>query len=56
MSTIDSRKIIIADIPPEDEPERICPSTGTYCTGLFCEDYGCAKQCGIYDDNEDEMP
>lgn len=38
----------------EDEPERICPMTGSYCTGLFCDDYGvCAKENGFWDDDED---
>ena len=35
---------------PNGDP--ICPATGTYCTGEFCDDYGCAKAVGIYDDDE----
>lgn len=41
---------------PEDDITdivRICPVTGTYCTGEFCEDYGCAKEVGFYDDEDD---
>lgn len=38
----------------EDGPQQpICPVTGTYCTGMFCDDYGCAKEAGFYDDEED---
>lgn len=38
-----------------DETENcICEVTGTYCTGLYCEDYGCAKKVGIYDDEREE--
>ncbi len=33
--------------------QPICPVTGTYCSGQFCDDYGCAKKAGFYD-NEDE--
>jgi len=33
-----------------DEEEPICPITGSYCTGRFCDDYGCAKRAGFYDD------
>lgn len=36
----------------DDDPVPICPVTGTYCTGLYCDDYGCAKKCGIYDEDE----
>ena len=36
----------------DDEPEPICPVTGMYCTGLYCDDYGCAKEAGFYDDDE----
>ncbi len=38
----------------DDYPTPICKVTGTYCTGRFCDDYGCAKECGIYDDEEDD--
>lgn len=46
----------MTDIAPDlydDEPEIICPVTGTYCSGDFCDDYGCAKKAGFYDDEED---
>lgn len=33
--------------------EPICPVTGTYCSGLYCEDYGCAKKAGIYDEESE---
>lgn len=32
-----------------DDETLICPVTGTYCTGNYCDDYGCAKQAGFYD-------
>lgn len=32
-----------------EEPTPICPETGTYCTGSFCDEYGCAKEAGFYD-------
>lgn len=35
-----------------DDDEIICPATGTYCTGQFCDDYGCAKKAGFYDDED----
>lgn len=38
----------------DENNEIICKVTGTYCTGQFCEDYGCAKACGIYDDEDDQ--
>ena len=38
----------------EDVPEFICPSTGTYCNGQFCGDYGCAKEAGFWDEDEDD--
>lgn len=38
---------------PYDEPEPICPMTGSYCTGRFCDEYGCAKQAGFWDDEDD---
>lgn len=37
----------------EEPDEPICPATGAYCTGQFCDDYGCAKQHGFYDDDDD---
>ncbi len=40
------------DDVPDDEPERICPVTGSYCDGLYCDDYGCAKELGIWDDDD----
>lgn len=50
---------MILDRPPTDsEPDgddgegQICPYSGTYCYGQFCDDYGCAKEAGI-DDNDD---
>jgi hypothetical protein len=39
---------------PEEIKEPICPVTGTYCSGMYCDDYGCAKQAGFYDDDEDD--
>ena len=41
---------------PDDDlyDEPICPVTGTYCTGRFCDDYGCAKKAGVYDDDNDD--
>ena len=42
------------DQQDDDEPERICPVTGTYCSGLFCDDYGCAKEAGIWDDESND--
>lgn len=37
--------------PDGDDGEgQICPITGTYCTGQFCDDYGCAKEAGVEDD------
>ena len=42
-------------MPDETEAdEMICPVTGTYCSGLYCEEYGCAKKAGVWDD-EDEL-
>jgi hypothetical protein len=35
-----------------DDEELICSATGAYCTGLFCDDYGCAKAVGIFDDEQ----
>ena len=41
----------------EDDGETICSVTGSYCMGLFCEDYGCAKEAGFYDtEDDDEYP
>ena len=37
----------------DDNPTPICPATGTYCSGQFCDDYGCAKQAGFWDDEDD---
>ena len=37
----------------DDEPEMVCPVTGSYCTGQFCDEYGCAKQHGIWDEDDD---
>lgn len=37
----------------DDETPPICPRTGMYCTGEFCDEYGCAKQAGFYDDETD---
>ena len=37
----------------EDEaPTPFCEFTKTYCDGQFCDDYGCAKKEGFYDDEE----
>lgn len=33
-----------------EEPEMICPVLGSYCTGQFCDEYGCAKALGFWDD------
>jgi len=33
----------------DDEGDRICPVTGTYCQGdlaHLCDDYGCARKAG----------
>jgi hypothetical protein len=38
----------------EDVPDHLCPATGTYCTGQFCGDYGCAKEAGFWDEADDE--
>lgn len=35
---------------PNGDP--ICPMTGAYCTADFCDEYGCAKAAGIYDDED----
>lgn len=32
------------------EKTPICKVTGTHCTGRFCDEYGCAKEAGFYDD------
>lgn len=37
----------------DDSPTPICPVTGTYCSGQFCDEYGCAKQAGFWDDEDD---
>lgn len=34
----------------EDGEGQLCPYSGTYCYGQFCDDYGCAKQAGIEDE------
>lgn len=39
------------DIPPP----IICPVTGMYCEREFCEDNGCAKAHGIWDDDDDDF-
>ncbi len=37
--------------PADDEDQQIiCPVTGTYCSGRFCDEYGCAKQAGFWDE------
>lgn len=48
------------DLPPgdigpdgDDGETQMCPYTGTYCTGRFCDDYGCAKKAGFEDDSDD---
>lgn len=33
----------------DNEPTPICRVTGTYCTGQHCDEYGCAKEAGFYD-------
>jgi hypothetical protein len=38
----------------EEVAEPICPVTGTYCSGQYCDDYGCAKQAGFYDDDGED--
>lgn len=39
------------DSDDEDLSPEICEVTGTYCTGLYCEDYNmCAKKAGFYDE------
>lgn len=38
-------------IDTDDDGEgQICPYTGTYCYGQFCDDYGCAKEAGVEDE------
>lgn len=39
----------------DDEPEIICPLTGACCTGLYCDAYGCAKEAGFYDDEDESI-
>lgn len=36
-----------AAIDDSEEPATICPQTGTYCSGDFCDEYGCAKAAGF---------
>jgi len=36
------------------EEVPLCPVTHNPCTGLFCEDYGCAKEAGFFDGDGDE--
>jgi len=43
----------MSEIDETDGDEMICPVTGTYCSGQFCEDYGCAKKAGVWDEYED---
>lgn len=33
----------------DNDPTEICGVTGAYCTGDFCDEYGCAKKAGFYD-------
>lgn len=48
--------LCLPDDPMDDEdPPIICPATGMYCTGQFCDEYGCAKKAGFNDD-EDDLP
>lgn len=37
----------------DESPPPICPETGMYCNGDFCEDYGCAKKAGFEDDDDE---
>lgn len=39
----------VEDDDHDTEPTPICPVTSSYCTGQFCDDYGCAKKVGFYD-------
>lgn len=39
----------------DDETTMFCDFAGSYCTGEFCEDYGCAKECGFYDGEGDTL-
>lgn len=36
-----------------EPPPPICPKTGMYCSGDFCEDNGCAKEAGFWDDDDE---
>lgn len=52
-SDYDRWKLSSPDDYYEDEPERICPVTGAYCSGQFCDEYGCAKEAGVWDEEDD---
>lgn len=39
----------------QEAPEIICKVTGSYCTGQFCEDYGCAKEAGFHDEEDGSL-
>jgi hypothetical protein len=42
--------LAVMGVEEEDcEPTPICKVTGTYCTGSFCDEYGCAKEAGFND-------
>lgn len=40
----------------DEDPPTMCPVTNGYCTGMFCDDYGCAKEAGFWDGEEDDIP
>lgn len=50
--TLDFPAPVPWDELPEVEPEIICSLTGAYCTGDFCDEYGCAKKAGIWDEED----
>lgn len=39
----------LAALEEEIDPPLLCPITNAYCTGSFCDDYGCAKEVDFYD-------
>ena len=39
----------------DEDDQMFCEATGSFCTGQFCEDYGCAKEAGIFDGDDDYL-
>lgn len=39
----------------DEDDQMFCEATGNFCTGQFCEDYGCAKEAGIFDGDDDYL-